>query len=175
MGRPLANAADGTGVLFDKISGTGCGTMMPAMGTYLSNQEMWCLKEWIRPMSGGPFPEPPATLTPPVAPPGGAPSATCATEPEILGKVFSQCMPCHAAAAPQLGLDLESPGVKARLLNVPAKGCIGKILANPDGTGHLFDKITGPIPATCGMPMPYGGLAPLRADEVACLRAWIQL
>jgi hypothetical protein len=191
--KPLITA-DAAGVFFDKISGTGCGNMMPAAGPKLSNQEKWCLQEWIKPGAGGTFPDPPVTLAAPGGTPtptptptpakgdGGVPNApmpmpaTCASADAIRNDIFlKKCMPCHGSMAPALGLDLQAPGAKARLLNVTAKGCIGKILAKPDGTGHLFDKITGPIPANCGQQMPYGGLAPLTPDEVNCLKAWIQL
>jgi hypothetical protein len=165
-GKPLM-VADGTGVLIDKVKGMTCGVQMPAMGTPLTSQEVWCLQEWIKPGAGGTFPDAPVAGQPPVM-------ATCASAQEISDKILKpKCLPCHAKAMPAQGLDLESAGSKGRLIGVASKGCMGKPLANADGSGVLFDKVLGPLPMGCGMPMPYGGLSPLNAAEVECLKAWI--
>jgi hypothetical protein len=158
---------------------------MPFNGTPLSNQELWCLKEWIKPGSGGTFPDPPQTLplvmpttTPPPPPADAGVQANCATADEIRNKILlPKCLPCHGKAMSALGLDLETPGAKGRLLGVASKeggACGGTPIAKPDGTGVLFDKVVGPVPINCGQQMPYG-VAPLNAAEVACLKAWIQM
>jgi mono/diheme cytochrome c family protein len=193
-GQVRATADGSAGVIFNKLLGMGCGAQMPAMGPTLSNQEYWCIKEWLNPGAGGPYPATagylPATMQPSTNPPaggggkldGGAPSAipggvigvTCAAPQEISEKILKpRCLPCHGALMPVLGLDLETPGAKARLLGVSAKACANQTLARPDGTGLLFDLVTNMVPPGCGMPMPYGGPLPLTADEVTCLRAWI--
>jgi hypothetical protein len=200
-GQVLATAAGSAGVIFNKLLGVGCGGQMPAMSPTLSNQEYWCIQEWLNPGAGGSYPEvagylpvavpaAPTTTPPAVMPPGGgggkldggvapqpqppAPPSSCSSAQEISDKILKpKCLPCHGAKMPSLGLDLESPGAKARVLGVPAKGCGSQTLAKPDGTGLLFDLITNMVPAGCGQPMPFGGLPPLSADEVACLRAWV--
>jgi hypothetical protein len=198
-GQVLATAAGSAGVIFNKLLGVGCGGQMPAMSPPLSNQEYWCVQEWLNPGAGGPYPDvagylpvatpaAPAMIPPAVSPPvsgggkldGGVstppppPPAGCSSAQEISDKILKpKCLPCHAAKMPSLGLDLESPGAKARVLGVPAKGCAGQTLAKPDGTGLLFDLITNMVPPGCGQPMPFGGLPPLSAEEVACLRAWV--
>jgi hypothetical protein len=190
MGKPLAVAADGTGVFFNKILGMGCGNQMPFNGTPLSNQELWCLQEWIKTGAGGTFPAMPATLPlvppvggPPPPPPrdGGAPdvavAANCATPDEISNKILKpKCLPCHGKVMPALGLDLESPGAKARILGVTSKEggvCGGKPLADGTDQGVLLQKVTGPVPMGCGNQMPFG-TAPLSSVEVDCLKAWLK-
>jgi len=98
----------------------------------------------------------------------------CAQPQEISDKILKpKCLPCHGAKMPSLGLDLESPGAKARVLGVVAKGCANQVLARPDGTGLLFDKVRQTPPMGCGAAMPFGGLTPLSADEITCLKAWV--
>jgi hypothetical protein len=209
-GQVLATAAGSAGVILNKLLGVGCGAQMPAMSVTLSNQEYWCIQEWLNPGAGGPFPPvagylevakpaapatpppampppemPPPATAPPVggagkldggaAPPPPAPS-NCSSPQEISDKILKpKCLPCHAAKLPSLGLDLESAGAKARVLGVSAKGCASQTLAKPDGTGLLFDLITNMVPPGCGQPMPFGGLPPLSAEEVACMRDWIRM
>jgi mono/diheme cytochrome c family protein len=199
-GQVLATADGAAGVIFNKLLGMGCGAQMPAMGPTLTNQEYWCIKEWLSPGAGGLYPDPagflpvvmqPAPTLPPMTPPmggggkldGGTAAAppmmspgSCASAQEISAKILKpKCLPCHGALMPTMGLDLESPGAKARVLGVSAKACANQILARPDGTGLLFDLVTNMVPSGCGMAMPYGGLVPLTTDEVTCLRAWITM
>jgi len=193
-GQVLATMDGTAGVIFNKLVGMGCGTQMPAAGPTLTNQEYWCMKEWIKAGSGGAFPEPagflPAVTPPPPPinqPPGGGggkldagapppppPMANCAQPQEISDKILKpKCLPCHGAKMPIAGLDLESVGAKARLVGVTAKGCANQILAKPDGTGLLFDKILNMVPMGCGQPMPFGGAMMLSAVEITCLKAWV--
>ena len=81
---------------------------------------------------------------------------------------------CHGGQSsdPAADLDLTSPGIAARLVNVPAEECAGLVRidpANPDNS-FLLGKIIEP-PAGCGDRMPLVGL--LSANEIACIRAWI--
>ena len=104
-------------------------------------------------------------------PPGGVP---CYAPAEVQSRILTpKCALCHGVSMPAGGLDLVTPGSKARILNAPAKGCPGKTLATPAGTGHFFDKLGGAI-AGCGSQMPFGGIAPLNAAEIQCLRDWIK-
>jgi hypothetical protein len=103
---------------------------------------------------------------------GGA--AACADVSTVPAQIFAnKCggNGCHGAMAPQQGLDLESPGVAARVVGVPAKECTG-ILADPqDPAGSvLYTKLLDTPP--CGARMPFN-LAKLSATEIACVKEWI--
>jgi hypothetical protein len=166
MNKPLVTADPVGGHLFDKLGGavTGCGQRMPLMGTPLTPTEIQCMKDWIN------FIPPP----PVQAPPNGVP--LCATAPEISSKILvPKCGTCHGAAMPAAGLDLVTAGAKARLLNIPSRACNSKplIVAEPAVGGHFFDKLAGAVPG-CGNQMPFGGINPLSAAEVQCLKDWIK-
>ena len=84
---------------------------------------------------------------------------------------------CHDST-PQAaaGLDLVSPDVESRVVDVNAIGmdCENDILVvagNPDGS-YLLDKVL-PAIGICGVSMPTGGVPPLSADDVETLRQWI--
>jgi hypothetical protein len=177
-----AQVPDGTGVLFDKLTGTMCGNQMPFNNPPLPAEELWCIKEWIKPGLGGTFPgaAPPPPVTPDAGvalPPDAAPPvdiAACANEQEIRTKIFQPICgngACHGAVNPTAGLDLVSANVKNRLLDKPSVGCAGKPLALRDGTGALFDKLGGP--SNCGTQMPLG-FPPLSQAQIDCIRAWIK-
>jgi hypothetical protein len=100
----------------------------------------------------------------------------CAQPAEITNKILvPACGACHGANMPAANLNLVSPGAKARLLGVPSTKCAGKTLitADPVPGGFFFDKLIGPVPAGCGLPMPYVG-TPLSAIEIKCLKDWIK-
>jgi hypothetical protein len=82
---------------------------------------------------------------------------------------------CHdASPQAQAGLDLISPNVEGRVVNLNAigQGCESSILVvagDPDGS-YLLDKALD-LPAICGLQMPLvGSLLP---DEIQTLRQWI--
>ncbi len=79
---------------------------------------------------------------------------------------------CHTEADQAGGLDLQSPGLRARLTGAPAVTCPGKVLVVPGrpSLSYFVEKL-GPSP-TCGRTMPLNGAA-LTPDEVACLRRWV--
>src|SRR4051812_14169650 len=140
------------------------------------------MKEWIKQGSGGAFPPQP-TVT--VLPPGGvqqpAPQALACAQPGEIQKLFTSagCIVCHSAVMKAGMLDLETggaAGAKARLVGQRARfggSCIGRVLANTDGTGFLFEKLSGPVPIGCGQLMPFG-FAPLSPDQVNCVREWVK-
>ena len=78
---------------------------------------------------------------------------------------------CHDdSASPAMGLDLLSPGVADRVIDVEATGfvCANTVLVvagDPEGS-HLLDKVLG----ICGTQMPP---LPLDSDEIDTLRQWI--
>lgn len=81
---------------------------------------------------------------------------------------------CHGgqSSAPAAMLDLTSPGIAERLVNVPAEECEGLVRIDPHDPDNSFllGKIIEP-PAGCGDRMPLVGL--LSPNEIACVRAWI--
>ncbi len=78
---------------------------------------------------------------------------------------------CHGVTAPQQGLDLESPGVAARVIGVRAKVCSGLLAdpANPDGS-LIYGKLLDPPP--CGARMPLARPS-LSLADIECVKAWI--
>lgn len=80
---------------------------------------------------------------------------------------------CHGALSPALGLDLESPGLRDRMVDVAAVGCSGQtlVVAGDPASSYLFTKMSSDTPA-CGSRMPLLRDA-LPADELATVEAWI--
>jgi hypothetical protein len=112
---------------------------------------------------------------PDAGPTAPVPTPVCATATEIAEKILTpKCATCHGRNAPAAGLDLVTTGIKARLLNVAARGCAGKTLitATDQVGGHFFDKLAGGV-AGCGGQMPFGA-PPLTATEIKCLKDWIK-
>ena len=75
---------------------------------------------------------------------------------------------CHGSSNPAGKLDLESPGVAQRLVNVTS-GCEGKPLVGANDS-YLLEKLH-PQPS-CGALMPVG--TPLTAYERACIEQYVQ-
>lgn len=86
---------------------------------------------------------------------------------------------CHGAPSADDGrvagdLDLVSPDVASRLVDVPANKCATEVRVvpnDPDGS-LLILKLRGTVPPGCGDPMPQVG-ARLSEAEIDCVRAWI--
>jgi len=109
---------------------------------------------------------------PPPVMPDAAPPSACAPGPDALTLLSMKCGGCHNPMNPAKGLDLRSPGLAARVVDV-ASTCQGRpLLVGRTGSpaGHLLDKMDGPVPG-CGNQMPFGGPA-LTAQERACLHEW---
>ncbi len=82
---------------------------------------------------------------------------------------------CHDdSSQAQAGLDLISPGVADRVVDVNAigLGCTEDILvvAGDPNTSYLLEKVLN-TPGICGLQMPIIGT--LSADDVEVLRQWI--
>lgn len=89
---------------------------------------------------------------------------------------------CHEGSEPPGNIDLISPGVENRLLNVPAKyenvrdpeNCPQEpeLLLDPNDleASLMLTKLNGSF--ACGDPMPQG--LPLKANEIDCVRQWLQ-
>ena len=87
--------------------------------------------------------------------------------------MVDKCGKCHGEVSPTKGLDLVSPGVLTRLVEVRST-CQGRLLLEEgdDGAavGFFIDKLDGPV-AGCGIQMPFG-VPPLTEAERACLDSW---
>lgn len=84
---------------------------------------------------------------------------------------------CHTTMDRLGGLDLESPGLGARLIDVRASSmgaCSGRTLVTISGAtvdGVFFGKLGDT--ATCGTRMPPGG-SRLTAQEIECLKEYMR-
>lgn len=80
---------------------------------------------------------------------------------------------CHGTTRPLSPLDLESPGVEARLVGRAGSDCATETLVVPGdpAASFLVRKLKDEKPS-CGARMPRGE-APLAADDVACIETWI--
>ncbi len=82
---------------------------------------------------------------------------------------------CHDdTSQAQAGLDLRSPGVENRVVDVNAitAGCTDRtivVAGDPDGS-YLIDKVLN-VPGICGLQMPVVGTLP--AEDIETLRQWI--
>jgi hypothetical protein len=111
---------------------------------------------------------------PPVETDGGA--TACEPTAASMQRMFAaRCADsgCHGARMPIVDLDLVSPGLEARLVNVPARGCRPDVLVVPGSPERslLVTKVSEAQPE-CGLRMP---VAPphLPSAEVDCLRRWV--
>jgi hypothetical protein len=79
---------------------------------------------------------------------------------------------CHSATTQQASLDLESPGLPARLLGKKCVGGPGFLIdpTNPDQS-VIYTKVTATPPFNFQMPL--GGSA-LDDDQVACIKSWVE-
>lgn len=105
---------------------------------------------------------------------GGAMVEPTPTEPcDAPSEVFLvSCMgtPCHGANA-RGHIDLESPGVADRLLDVTSDcNSLSYVDSESPGDSFLLSKVSE-APA-CGQPMPLGEMG-LDAESYACLESWI--
>jgi hypothetical protein len=108
----------------------------------------------------------------------GSVATSCANAATVLA---TNCTQCHSGPTPPTiyaNLDLQSPGVAARLVGVVAYtgasgACAGQgNLLDPGAlpaTGILIDKIN--FAQSCGVGMP-SGLPMLSQSDVDCLQAW---
>lgn len=86
---------------------------------------------------------------------------------------------CHEGPDQTAPVDLVSPGVAGRLVDVPPMGAEGctpedRLLIDPTDVqaSYLLEKIDG-SPPECGDPMPIL-LPALSEQEVGCVEAWIR-
>jgi hypothetical protein len=104
---------------------------------------------------------------------GGA--FACGDVPTTILQATCGVVGCHYAASPAEGLDLASPGVASRLIDVPGTEdpALGLLLID---SVHAQQSIvltklrTSTVPY--GAQMPLGG-TPLTDNQVSCVAAWI--
>jgi hypothetical protein len=77
---------------------------------------------------------------------------------------------CHDRGQRAGGLDLESPDITARVLNVRASTCNGQVLVTSGGGGFFIEKLDRA--PRCGDRMPLGSM-PLASSELTCVRLWL--
>ncbi|MEM9727853.1 MAG: hypothetical protein AAF997_04660 [Myxococcota bacterium] len=105
--------------------------------------------------------------------PGGGGGVIGPTVEEVL-EVNCGNSVCHDADAPAAALDLVSPNVEARTIDIPSSdaSCSSELLVvigNPDES-YLLAKILN-SPGICGGQMPIGTILP--AEETEVIRQWI--
>ena len=84
--------------------------------------------------------------------------------------ILKKCVSgCHSAAVRESGLDLESSGAAARLVDVSTTACPPRHRVDHLDGGTLQELITQASP-TCTSSMPPGG--GLTNGEVACIVEW---
>jgi hypothetical protein len=138
-------------------------------------------------VDAAPTPPPPkmdAAPAPPVMADAGArPDAPAAAESwckdstEVIARILQpKCGACHSASTKAGALDLVTPDVAARLIDVPAAAtsCRNEMLVTmtPQVGGFFFDKLERAVD-NCGERMPAAGLPWLPAIEVQCLKDWL--
>ena len=104
----------------------------------------------------------------------GDASDPCADEAGVRPILDAHCTSCHGGTRPSARLDLETPGVLARLAvhtSVHA-ACRDTTLVVPGapGEGLFMAKLLGTL-ADCGDPMPPRGR--LEPSELQCFARWI--
>jgi hypothetical protein len=101
---------------------------------------------------------------------GGSDAGTCPDVPMLFATTCTGSG-CHNSASPVEGLDLQSPGLYARLSGVKPMGGPGLLIdpANP-ASSVVYLKLMSPPPF--GSRMPLTG-TPLSAADIACVLSWI--
>jgi hypothetical protein len=103
---------------------------------------------------------------------GGGNAGPCGDVPTAIFAPKCGGTGCHGGVGPQQGLDLEAPGVAARVVGIPAKECTGILAdpANPTGSILYTKLLSG---GACGAQMPLARPV-LPQAEIDCIKTWIQ-
>jgi len=101
---------------------------------------------------------------------GGGSGDDCPNIPQLFESTCTGAS-CHSASNKAQGLDLQSPDVAARLVNVPATEGAG-LLIDPSAPAQsiLYLKLSPSPPFGARMPL---GATPLDASTLGCVLAWI--
>lgn len=104
----------------------------------------------------------------PVATATPAPAASCGDVEVSIVRL--RCSSCHGATGGTAGLDLETPGVLARLADKRTVDGTARLVVKGNAeSSALFTKL-GKTPPF-GSRMPTG--TPLSDSDIACVKAWI--
>lgn len=99
---------------------------------------------------------------------------TAETVPTVLFPKACGNSLCHDSSNPEAELDLRSPDVASRLVNVPSvdTACETRLLIDPNNPDNSFliEKLTQSKPE-CGDPMPAAGS--LSDQEIQCVKDWV--
>lgn len=101
---------------------------------------------------------------------GSSPAASCPDVPTQIFATTCATAGCHAANEPSAGLDLQSPGVYARLAG--KRDANGGLLVDSvhPAQSTLYEKLKAPPPYGARMP---DGKPPLDDATIACVLDWI--
>ncbi len=105
---------------------------------------------------------------------GGAPACVAADVPTTILQQTCGVAGCHGTTDPEEGLDLASPGVASRLINIPAMEmpALDLIDSMDSQTSVILTKLqASTVPYGSQMPL---GEPPLTPQQVACVAAWIE-
>jgi hypothetical protein len=109
---------------------------------------------------------------------GGSSGVRCNIDPsQVPAQIFQpSCATsaCHDASNPAGELDMVSPDLTSRLIDVPSSQCpqYNRIDRAAPESSLLIDKLVKAVPV-CGDRMPFGGTLP--PDQIQCVRDWINL
>lgn len=144
---PLFKGRDASAsLLLQRINGEGGKPRMPMGFAPLSAEQVGMLKAWVE--QGAPTSGPSRTFAKDVAP-----------------TLKAYCMPCHAGNSPSAGLDLSTEN------GFKLGGDSGPLFKAGDPKNSLILKR---IRGEGGLPRMPMGFAPLNADRIAAIEAWIQ-
>ena len=108
-------------------------------------------------------------------PPGETGALACGDVPTAILQATCGVVGCHSPTSPAEGLDLASPGVASRLVNVPGTEDPALGLRLIDSVRPQQSIILTKLRASTapyGAQMPLGGTA-LTDNQVSCVAAWI--
>jgi hypothetical protein len=106
---------------------------------------------------------------------GGAPPSCIPAEvPQRILVPACATEGCHVEPARAAGLDLASPGLAERLIDVAGSSCGGRPLVDRDRPerSQMYDRLL--VGTECGLRMPLGAM-PLSETDQECVLEWIEL
>ena len=105
---------------------------------------------------------------------GASTTCTAADVPVMIFQQTCGVSGCHSPPSPEQMLDLASPGVASRLINIPSleDSSYDLVSATDPQNSFIILKLTEKMPPGGGVQMPYFQ-TPLSAEQVACVQAWI--
>lgn len=117
--------------------------------------------------AGGPSTDPDPTD------PSSEPAPTAGGCPDVAVIFEDNCSAgvCHDAEDPVSALDLASPGLEARLVDVPSTCGELMLIDSADPAASFLLQKLGTVAPDCGSSMPLGGR--LDTDDLDCIEEWV--